>query len=102
VPGTGKFRRGLQNALFCGPLHTPPARHETMNVATQLQAVVVAWQICALTHDPLSLGLIGLAEAIPFIGFALPAAARRRWDRPLADSSTASEQRRRRTPSTSG
>jgi MFS family permease len=45
----------------------------TMNVATQLQAVVVAWQIYALTHDPLSLGLIGLAEAIPFIGFALPA-----------------------------
>jgi MFS family permease len=45
----------------------------TMNIATQLQAVVVAWQIYALTHDPLSLGLIGLAEAIPFIGFALPA-----------------------------
>ena len=44
-----------------------------MNVATQLQAVVVSWQIYALTHDPLSLGLIGLAEALPFIGFALPA-----------------------------
>jgi MFS family permease len=45
----------------------------TMNVATQLQAVVVSWQVYALTHDPLSLGLIGLAEALPFIGFALPA-----------------------------
>src|SRR3954452_17083947 len=45
----------------------------TMNVATQLQAVVVSWQIYALTNDPLSLGLIGLAEALPFIGFALPA-----------------------------
>jgi MFS family permease len=45
----------------------------TMNLATQLQAVVVAWQVYALTHDPLSLGLIGLAEALPFIGFALPA-----------------------------
>ena len=45
----------------------------TMNVATQLQAVVVSWQIYALTRDPLSLGLIGLAEAVPFIGFALPA-----------------------------
>jgi MFS family permease len=44
-----------------------------MNLATQLQAVVVAWQVYALTHDPLSLGLIGLAEALPFIGFALPA-----------------------------
>jgi MFS family permease len=45
----------------------------TMNLATQLQAVVVAWQVYALTHDPLSLGLIGLAEALPFIAFALPA-----------------------------
>jgi MFS family permease len=42
-----------------------------MTVATQIQAVVVAWQIYDLTHDPLSLGLIGLAEAIPFIGVAL-------------------------------
>jgi MFS family permease len=42
-----------------------------MTVATQIQAVVVSWQIYALTHDPLSLGLIGLAEAIPFIGVAL-------------------------------
>jgi MFS family permease len=42
-----------------------------MTVATQIQAVVVAWQIYQLTHDPLSLGLIGLAEAVPFIGVAL-------------------------------
>jgi MFS family permease len=43
----------------------------TMTMATQLQAVVVAWQVYELTHDPLSLGLIGLAEAVPFIGIAL-------------------------------
>src|SRR5919112_2460225 len=42
-----------------------------MTIATQIQAVVVAWQIYELTHDPLSLGLIGLAEAVPFIGMAL-------------------------------
>ena len=42
-----------------------------MTVATQIQAVIVAWQIYELTHDPLSLGLIGLAEAVPFIGVAL-------------------------------
>jgi Transmembrane secretion effector len=35
--------------------------------------MVVSWQVYGLTHDPLSLGLIGLAEALPFIGFALPA-----------------------------
>lgn len=43
----------------------------TMNLATQLQGVVVAWQVYALTRDPLSLGLIGLAEALPFIGLSL-------------------------------
>ena len=42
-----------------------------MTIATQIQAVIVAWQIYDLTHDPLSLGLIGLAEAVPFIGVAL-------------------------------
>jgi MFS family permease len=45
----------------------------TMVVGSQLQAVVVGWQVYRLTHDPLSLGLIGLAEALPFIGIALPA-----------------------------
>ncbi|HEX7980925.1 MAG TPA: MFS transporter [Gemmatimonadaceae bacterium] len=44
-----------------------------MVVSSQLQAVVVGWQVYGLTHDPLSLGLIGLAEALPFIGVALPA-----------------------------
>jgi MFS family permease len=44
-----------------------------MVIASQLQAVVVGWQVYRLTHDPLSLGLIGLAEALPFIAVALPA-----------------------------
>jgi MFS family permease len=42
-----------------------------LTLGTQIQATVVAWQVYALTHDPLSLGLVGLAEAIPFIGAAL-------------------------------
>ena len=72
---------------FVGPVqpHDPYAalRHRdfrwfivslfTMVVGSQAQAVVVGWQVYALTHDPLSLGLIGLAEALPFIGVALPA-----------------------------
>src|SRR3954470_3086658 len=44
-----------------------------LTLGTQIQATVVSWQVYALTRDPLSLGLIGLAEALPFIGFALPA-----------------------------
>jgi len=43
----------------------------TVTVATQVQGVVVAWQIYAITRDPLSLGLIGLAEALPFVSLAL-------------------------------
>jgi MFS family permease len=42
-----------------------------LTVATQIQAVVVGWQIYAVTKDPLSLGLVGLAEAMPFIAIAL-------------------------------
>jgi MFS family permease len=34
-------------------------------VGTQIQAVIVGWQIYELTGDPLSLGLIGLAEVVP-------------------------------------
>lgn len=53
-----------------------------MTLASQLQAVVVGWQVYAITHDPLSLGLLGLAEALPFIAIALPAGyVADRWNR---------------------
>ena len=42
-----------------------------MTVAAQIQAVIVGWQVYALTKDPLALGMIGLAEALPYIGTAL-------------------------------
>jgi MFS family permease len=42
-----------------------------LTLGTQIQATVVAWQVYALTRDPLSLGFVGLAEALPFIGAAL-------------------------------
>ncbi|MDB4983259.1 MAG: transporter [Myxococcales bacterium] len=45
----------------------------TMAMGAQIQGLVVAWQMYALTHDPLALGMVGLAEALPFIGLALPA-----------------------------
>ena len=53
-----------------------------MTLGSQLQAVVVGWQVYTITHDPLSLGLIGLAEALPFIAVALPAGyVADRWNR---------------------
>jgi len=42
-------------------------------LATMIQGVVVGWQLYEVTRDPLALGLVGLAEALPFIGVALPA-----------------------------
>jgi len=42
-----------------------------ITLATNIQATVVGWQVYEITHDPLSLGLIGLAEAIPNITVSL-------------------------------
>ncbi len=42
-----------------------------LTLALQMQFVVLSWQVYEITKDPLSLGLIGLAEAIPAVGFAL-------------------------------
>lgn len=42
-----------------------------VTLAINLQAVVVGWQVYEITHDPLSLGLIGLAEALPSIAVSL-------------------------------
>lgn len=39
--------------------------------AVQMQAVILGWRIYDLLKDPLSLGLIGLAEAVPALGLAL-------------------------------
>ena len=42
-----------------------------LTIGTQIQTLVIGWQVYRLTHDPLSLGLIGLAEAVPFLGLSL-------------------------------
>jgi MFS family permease len=42
-----------------------------LTMATQVQTVVLGWQVYAITHDPLSLGLVGLSEALPFLAFTL-------------------------------
>ena len=40
-------------------------------LAYQIMMVVVGWHIYELTHDTLALGLIGLAEVIPYFCCAL-------------------------------
>ncbi|MBS1963514.1 MAG: MFS transporter [Bdellovibrionales bacterium] len=39
--------------------------------ALMLQSVILGWQMYEFTRDPLSLGLVGLAEAAPALGLAL-------------------------------
>lgn len=54
----GAFRRFITGRFF-------------LTFAIQMQSVIVGWQVYDLTHDPFSLGLIGLSEAIPFLIVAL-------------------------------
>jgi len=42
-----------------------------ITLAIQIQYVAIGWQVYAVTHDPLALGLSGLAEAMPYISVSL-------------------------------
>ena len=42
-----------------------------LTIGFQMQAVIIGWEIYKVTGDPFSLGLVGLAEAIPAISIAL-------------------------------
>ncbi|WP_192882276.1 MFS transporter [Paracidovorax avenae] len=41
--------------------------------ATQVQAVVVAWQVYDLTREPMALACVGLAQFLPMLALLLPA-----------------------------
>lgn len=42
-----------------------------LTIAVLIQEVIIGYELYLLTHDPLSIGLTGLAEAIPFILLSL-------------------------------
>jgi len=42
-----------------------------LTMALMIQEVAIGYELYRITRDPLALGLIGLAEAIPFISFTL-------------------------------
>ncbi|HYW50193.1 MAG TPA: MFS transporter [Gemmatimonadaceae bacterium] len=44
-----------------------------MTIGIQIQGIAVAWQLYTATNDPLTLGLAGLAEVVPFMVLSLPA-----------------------------
>jgi MFS family permease len=41
-------------------------------LAWQMLGVAVGWQVYAITRDPLDLGLVGLAQFLPFLALVLP------------------------------
>jgi MFS family permease len=41
------------------------------SLAVQMQSVAVGWQVYDLTHQPIALGYVGLAQFLPVVGFAL-------------------------------
>ena len=52
------------------------------SVAVQMQVVAIGWQVYELTHDPLQLGFVGLAEFLPALILGLvTGAAADRFDR---------------------
>jgi hypothetical protein len=61
----------LRRALLAGDHGRFLAGITTASLAIQVQNTAVGYQMYRLTGDPLSLGMVGLAEALPFIGLAL-------------------------------
>lgn len=67
------------------PLHDPLAALRERNyrlfllgwlpasAGLQMQATALAWEVYERTHDPLALGIVGLARALPTVALALPA-----------------------------
>ena len=43
------------------------------SIAWQMLGVAVGWQVYSLTHNPLDLAWVGLAQFLPFLGLVLPA-----------------------------
>jgi MFS family permease len=73
---SGSPETALSQNAPSSPWQVPAFRHylagvATVTLANQLQGTVVAYQVYELTHSPFSLGIIGLAEALPFISLAL-------------------------------
>src|SRR5664279_5523760 len=66
-PSTTVANNPLRNSSFLKLL----AYRIQIVLAYQIIVVVVGWHIYELTHDALALGLIGLAEVIPYFSFAL-------------------------------
>ena len=67
------LRRRLPPVLRIRPFALLWVALVVMALANQMVVVAVGWQVYAIHHDPLDLGLVGLAEFLPLPLLALPA-----------------------------
>jgi len=58
-------------ALRHAPFRRLISANLLLSTGVLIQEVVIGYALYQMTHDPLALGLVGLAEAVPFIGLAL-------------------------------
>ena len=71
IPAAGAARHDPYAALRIPDFRRYLTARICLTLATRIQGLVIGWQIFKLTNDPLALGLIGLAEAVPSIGVSL-------------------------------
>ncbi|HXQ64435.1 MAG TPA: MFS transporter [Steroidobacteraceae bacterium] len=67
APARGTLRAVLAQRAFTRFL----CARFAASLAVQMQSVAVGVQVYGLTHNPLDLGLIGLSQFLPFVGFVL-------------------------------
>jgi len=65
------IKRDPYAALRYAPFRNFQASRFMLTVAIQMAETIIGWKIYEITHDKLALGLLGLAEALPFIVSAL-------------------------------
>jgi hypothetical protein len=68
------LRRPLPPALRLRDFRLLVAALVAMGLAAQMSEVAIGWQVYAVHRSALDLGLIGLAEFLPLLLLALPAA----------------------------
>ena len=62
-----EHRPGVRDLLRYRDFTRYAASRFLATIAWQMLGVAIGWQVYAITRDPLDLGLIGLAQFLPFL-----------------------------------
>ncbi|MFC0186251.1 MFS transporter [Pseudarcicella hirudinis] len=69
--GQQKIKKSPYVALQYPEFRAYMMGNSLFTMALLMQEVVLGYEVYKISHDPLALGLIGLAEALPYISLAL-------------------------------